>query len=61
MGVKHAICKCAPTLTGQKAPDDIAHDVLMRAEEIKANEKKIFGWVAQGETVREITEKGGYF
>lgn len=42
-------------------PRDIACDVLERAEEIKSNEKKIFGWVAQGESVKQITEKGGYF
>ena len=37
------------------------YDVLLRAEEIKRNEKKIFGWVKEGQSVREITEKGGYF
>jgi len=42
-------------------PRDIAYDVLVRAEEIKANEKQIFGWVAEGKTVNEITEQGGYF
>jgi 4-hydroxy-4-methyl-2-oxoglutarate aldolase len=42
-------------------PRDIAYDVLVRAEEIKENEKKIFGWVKEGQTVKEITEKGGYF
>ena len=42
-------------------PRDLAHDVLLRAEEIRANEKKIFGWVAEGQTVRQITAKGGYF
>ncbi|MBX3737976.1 MAG: RraA family protein [Candidatus Didemnitutus sp.] len=42
-------------------PRDIAYDVLVRAEEIKANEKKIFSWVAAGETVQQISEKGGYF
>lgn len=42
-------------------PADIAYDVLVRAEEIKENEKKIFGWVAEGKSVHEITEKGGYF
>ena len=42
-------------------PRDLAYAVLVRAEEIKANEKKIFGWVADGKTVKEITEKGGYF
>ena len=42
-------------------PRDIAFDVLVRAEEIRANEKKIFGWVAEGQTIHQITEKGGYF
>ncbi|MEO7600237.1 MAG: RraA family protein, partial [Opitutus sp.] len=42
-------------------PRDIAFEVLVRAEEIRANEKKIFGWVAEGQTVHQITEKGGYF
>jgi regulator of RNase E activity RraA len=42
-------------------PRGIAYDVLLRAEEIKENEKKIFGWVKEGQTVHEITEKGGYF
>ena len=42
-------------------PRDIAFDVLVRAEEIRANEKKIFGWVAEGQTVHQITKKGGYF
>jgi 4-hydroxy-4-methyl-2-oxoglutarate aldolase len=42
-------------------PRDIAYEVLVRAEEIRANEKKIFGWVADGDSVHEITEKGGYF
>ena len=42
-------------------PRDIAYDVLVRAEEILANEKKIFGWVAEGKSIHEITDKGGYF
>jgi 4-hydroxy-4-methyl-2-oxoglutarate aldolase len=42
-------------------PRDIAHAVLLRAEEIRANEKTIFGWVAEGQTVRQITDNGGYF
>ncbi|MFO7937383.1 MAG: RraA family protein [Kiritimatiellia bacterium] len=42
-------------------PRDIAYDVLVRAEEIRENEEKIFGWVADGDSVHEITEKGGYF
>lgn len=42
-------------------PRDIAYDVLIRAEEIRENEKKIFGWVHEGQSIQEITEKGGYF
>lgn len=42
-------------------PRKIAADVLLRAEEILANERKIFKWVADGETVQSITDKGGYF
>ena len=42
-------------------PRDLAVDVLLRAEEILSNEKKIFGWVAEGQTVHQITDKGGYF
>jgi 4-hydroxy-4-methyl-2-oxoglutarate aldolase len=42
-------------------PRSIAYRVLLRAEEIKANEKKIFGWVAEGQSIRQITDQGGYF
>lgn len=42
-------------------PRKIAYDVLIRAEEIKENENKIFNWVHEGQSVHEITEKGGYF
>ena len=42
-------------------PREIAYEVLMRAEEIRENEKKIFSWVREGQSVHEITEKGGYF
>ncbi len=42
-------------------PRGFAYDVLVRAEEIRANEQKIFGWVAEGQTIHQITEKGGYF
>ncbi len=42
-------------------PRDIAYDVLVRAEEIRENEKKIFSWVHAGESIQEISEKGGYF
>ncbi len=42
-------------------PRAIACDVLTRAEEIKQNEKKIFGWVADGRSAQEISDDGGYF
>jgi 4-hydroxy-4-methyl-2-oxoglutarate aldolase len=42
-------------------PRAIAYEVLVRAEEIRENEKKIFGWVAEGQSIHAITEKGGYF
>ena len=42
-------------------PRDRAYEVLIRAEEIKENEKKIFCWVHQGQTIHEIKERGGYF
>jgi regulator of RNase E activity RraA len=42
-------------------PKEIAFEVLQRAEEILENEKKIFGWVKDGESIQEITRKGGYF
>ena len=42
-------------------PRDIAYNVLIRAEEIRENEKKIFGWVDEGRTAQDITDKGGYF
>lgn len=42
-------------------PREIAYQVLLRAEEIKENEKVIFEWVHEGQSIQEITEKGGYF
>jgi len=42
-------------------PRDIAYQVLLRAEEIRDNEKRIFGWVAEGQSIEQITSKGGYF
>lgn len=42
-------------------PRDIAYNVLIRAEEIKENEKKIFSWVHAGESIQTISERGGYF
>ncbi|NBB23059.1 RraA family protein [Runella sp. CRIBMP] len=42
-------------------PREIAYQVLLRAEEIKENERVIFEWVHEGQSIQEITEKGGYF
>ncbi|SEN84378.1 Regulator of RNase E activity RraA [bacterium A37T11] len=42
-------------------PRGLAYDILLRAEEIINNEKKIFEWVKQGDSVKDITDKGGYF
>ena len=42
-------------------PRDLAYAALVRAEEIQANETRIFSWVAEGQTVRQITDQGGYF
>jgi regulator of RNase E activity RraA len=42
-------------------PRDIAYEVLIRAEEIKENEKKIFSWVHAGDSIQTIAERGGYF
>ncbi len=42
-------------------PRNVAYEVLVRAEEIKENEKKIFGWVEEGQSAKDITDKGGYF
>lgn len=42
-------------------PRAMALEVLVRAEEIMGNEQKIFDWVSQGQSIAEITGKGGYF
>lgn len=42
-------------------PREIAVDVLLRAEEIKKNESTIFEWVAKGDSIEDIVDKGGYF
>lgn len=42
-------------------PRDIAYDVLVRAEEIRQNEKRIFSWVRNGDSIQSIKERGGYF
>lgn len=42
-------------------PREIAYDVLLRVEEIIENEKVIFGWVKEGQSIHDISEKGGYF
>src|SRR5690606_12518542 len=39
----------------------IAYDVLLRAEDLKENEKQIFGWVKEGQSARDTLSKGGYF
>lgn len=42
-------------------PRDIAYAVLLRAEELMENEKMIFNWVQEGQSLQDITKKGGYF
>ncbi len=42
-------------------PRQIAYQVLLRAEAIIENEKLIFGWVNEGQSIKEISGKGGYF
>ena len=55
-------CKDEPPHDGVLVvPREIAYDVLLRAEEIKENEKVIFGWVKEGQSIQDITKKGGYF
>jgi regulator of RNase E activity RraA len=42
-------------------PRELAVEVLIRGEQVTGNEKTIFSWVAEGQTVDEISRKGGYF
>lgn len=42
-------------------PRHLALAVLERAEQILSNEREIFRWVADGDSMEEITRKGGYF
>jgi 4-hydroxy-4-methyl-2-oxoglutarate aldolase len=42
-------------------PRDLAYEVLRRAEEIGSNEKRLFCWVSEGQSIGEIADKGGYF
>ena len=42
-------------------PRDIAYNILIRAEQFLVNENEIFDWVHQGDTIQDITAKGGYF
>lgn len=42
-------------------PRDMAYAVLLRAEELMENEKMIFSWVREGQSLQDITQKGGYF
>jgi len=42
-------------------PRAIALPVLERAEAIVGIEQEIFAWIEQGDSVAEISAKGGYF
>lgn len=42
-------------------PRHIAYDILIRAEQFRINENEIFDWVHKGDTIQDITAKGGYF
>jgi regulator of RNase E activity RraA len=42
-------------------PHALALPVLVRSEEILGIERESFGWIEAGDSVREITAKGGYF
>ena len=42
-------------------PRMLAVRVLERAEALRADEETIFSWVENGETINEITRRGGYF
>lgn len=42
-------------------PRSIAYDVLVRAEEINANEREMRGWVHPGFSAVEMVNNGGYF
>ncbi|MBU8536690.1 RraA family protein [Falsiroseomonas tokyonensis] len=42
-------------------PRALALPMLERCEEILGLEREIFGWIAQGDSVAEISAKGGYF
>ena len=60
------LCRPARVVVGDMdgvivVPRRIAVAVLERAEQILGNEREIFRWVAEGDSVRQITEKGGYF
>lgn len=42
-------------------PRELAVAVLERAEQVVSNEKTLFSWVAEGQSIDEISRKGGYF
>jgi 4-hydroxy-4-methyl-2-oxoglutarate aldolase len=42
-------------------PRELAVAVLERAEQVVSNEKTLFSWVAEGQSIGEISRKGGYF
>jgi 4-hydroxy-4-methyl-2-oxoglutarate aldolase len=42
-------------------PRDIAYEVLLRAEQIRGNEKNIKQWIESGVSASGVSERGGYF
>lgn len=42
-------------------PRELLVPVLERAEQIAGDEERIFGWVEEGQSIAEITGRGGYF
>ncbi|UZR99557.1 RraA family protein [Chondrinema litorale] len=42
-------------------PREMAYEVLVRAEEIKATEQEMKTWVHEGFSAKNIVKKGGYF
>lgn len=42
-------------------PRNMAHDVLLRAEEIRKGEKEIRSWIRDGLSATDVVDRGGYF
>ena len=42
-------------------PREVVYDVVVRAEDIKKNEKGYKEWIKEGMSAQEILDKGGYF